>query len=75
MQATLRIGLMARLACRWKVGGMPAKSAAIGAAAVLRDVVVRFDGSSDNEIENSQIAKGKVEPMDDGASVGIRRRR
>jgi YidC/Oxa1 family membrane protein insertase len=30
----------------------------------LRDVVVRFDGSSENEIENSQIAKGKAEPME-----------
>jgi YidC/Oxa1 family membrane protein insertase len=30
----------------------------------LRDVVVRFNGSSENEIENSQIAKGKTEPME-----------
>ena len=33
----------------------------------LRDVVVRFDGSSENEIENSQIAKGKAEPMEGAA--------
>ena len=33
----------------------------------LRDVVVRFDGSSEIEIENSQIAKGKAEPMEGAA--------
>ena len=33
----------------------------------LRDVVVRFDGSSVNEIENAQVAKGKAEPMEGAA--------
>lgn len=33
----------------------------------LRDVVVRFNGSSEIEVENSQIAKGKVEPMEGAA--------
>ncbi len=33
----------------------------------LRDVVVRFDGSPTNEIENSDIIKGKAEPMEGAA--------
>ena len=33
----------------------------------LRDVVVRFDGSQTNEIENSEIIKGKAEPMEGAA--------
>ncbi len=37
--------------------------------ASLRDVAVRFAGSSELEIDNSQIAKGKVPPMGDGQAL------
>ncbi len=37
--------------------------------ASLRDVAVRFVGSAETEIDNSQIVKGKVEPMGDGQTL------
>ena len=57
-------------ACRSKAGGTPTRSASAGSVpAGLRDVVVRFAGLPEQQIDCGTIAKGKDEPMGQGASL------